>query len=194
MVAQGLGADSDMQVRLVVVVAVGEAGSFAGVDLRLDCSLVVARAGRIRLEGRPCDNSWPAAEQERVRAPRQGPCQADYIAPAAEELAGLAGCIADMVAEDLASKIHQEGRPAGMGYPLVAAAALVAEELAGLVGYIVGMVVVDLASKIHQVVHLAGTGYFPAADLAVVELGVASIAEVVVELVGKREVVQLGYY
>jgi len=152
-VAQGLGGDWDMRVRLVVVAAVGEADSFAVVDSRLDRSFVVARVGRIRQKGRPYDNSWAVLEQERVlaRAPRQVPCQADYIAPVAEELAGLAGCIAGMVAEDLALRIHQG-------------------------------------------VRLVGTCYFPAADLVVVELGIASVVEVFVELVGRREVAQLSYY
>jgi len=194
-VAQGLEGDWDMRVRLVVVAAVGEADSFAVVDSRLDCSFVVARVGRIRQEGRPNDNSWAVLEQERVlaRAPRQVPCQADYIAPVAEELAGLAGCIAGMVAEDLASKIHQGVRLVGTCY-FPAAAALEAEELAGLAGYIAGMVVVDLALRIHQEVRLVGTCYFPAADLVVVELGIASVVEVVVELVGRREVARLSCY
>jgi len=194
-VAQGLEGDWDMRVRLVVVAAVGEADSFAVVDSRLDCSFVVARVGRIRQEGRPNDNSWAVLEQERVlaRAPRQVPCQADYIAPAAEELAGLAGCIAGMVAEDLASKTRQGVRLVGTCY-FPAAAALVAEELAGLAGYIAGMVAVDLALRIHQGVPLVGTCYFPAADLVVVELGIASVVEVFVELVGRREVAQLSCY
>jgi len=153
-VAQGLEGDWDMRVRLVVVAAVGEADSFAVVDSRLDCSFVVAQVGRIRQEGRPYDNSWAVLEQERILA--RAPRQADYIAPVAEELAGLAGCIAGMVAEGLALKIHQGVRLVGTCY-FPAAAALVAEELAGLADYIAGMVVVDLALRIHQGVRLVGT-------------------------------------